>query len=78
VHHQIGNFRVSINGDEATVFCYGVAYHYRPVKTGNSVRRFVGSYDLGLRRVEGTWKIHSFRFNAKFVDGNLTLEQDDV
>jgi len=78
VHHQVGNFRVSVAKDEATVFCYGVAYHYRPVKSGNSVRRFVGSYDFGLRRVDETWKIHSFRFNAKFVDGNLALEQDDV
>lgn len=27
VHHQTGNFMVSVDGDEATVFCYGTAYH---------------------------------------------------
>lgn len=78
VHHQVGNFRVTVEGDGATVFCYGVAFHYRPVKSGNSVRRFVGTYDLHLVRSGSSWKIDLFRFNAKFVDGNLSLEADDV
>ena len=77
VHHQIGNFRVVVTGDEASAFCYGTAYHYRPVRSGDSVRRFVGSYDFHLQREGRAWKIDHFRFNAKFVDGNLTLEQSE-
>jgi hypothetical protein len=36
---------------------------------------FVGSYDFHLVR-EATWKIDLFRFNCKFVDGNLELEKE--
>jgi hypothetical protein len=27
------------------------------------------------RRLEGRWRIDSFRFNLKFLDGNLELEE---
>jgi hypothetical protein len=75
IHHQTGNFVVSVAGNEATVFCYGIAFHYRATRSGRNTRTFVGSYDLGLRR-EGTWKVHLFRFNLKFVDGNRDLEKE--
>jgi hypothetical protein len=35
----------------------------------------VGSYDFELARADGRWRIESFRFNAKFVDGNLELDK---
>jgi hypothetical protein len=76
VHHQVGNFRVTVRGDEADAFCYGIALHYRKTASGRDVRRFVGSYDFGLRRAGGGWKIDRFQFHAKFVDGNLQLEQE--
>ena len=76
IHHQTGNFEVAINGDRADVSCYGIAYHYRKTKSGRNTRTFVGSYDFRLNQSTGTWKIESFRFNLKFIDGNLTLEQD--
>lgn len=76
VHHQVGNFRVDIQGDGADVFCYGIAYHYRPNVSGKYTRTFVGTYDLHLScDPRSGWKIDSFRFNAKFVDGNLELEK---
>src|SRR5688572_25786541 len=46
VHHQAGNYRVDVRGDEATAFCYGTATHYRKTRSGRNVRTFVGSYDL--------------------------------
>jgi len=64
VHHQVGNFLVRIQGDEADAFCYGIAYHYRPAQSGRNTRVFVGSYDFHLVR----GKIDSFRFNLKFID----------
>jgi hypothetical protein len=74
VHHQVGNFTVRIHGDEAEVACYGVAYHHRDVAGPDNLRTFVGSYDIHLHRRAGAWLIVLFRFNAKFVTGNLQLE----
>ncbi len=75
IHHQAGNYRVHLRGDEATAFCYGTATHYRKTKSGRNVRTFVGSYDLELRR-SGAWRITGFRFTLKYLDGNLELEKD--
>ena len=77
VHHQSGNFRVRVEGDEAECFCYGTAHHYRRVRSGNNTRLFVGSYEYRLARAGETWRITSFKFNAKFVDGNLGLESEE-
>jgi hypothetical protein len=76
IHHQVGNFHVDVRSGEANAFCYGIAYHYRPHPSGRNTRVFVGSYDFGLREDGGRWRISSFRFAAKFVDGNLQLETD--
>ncbi|MCB1009433.1 MAG: nuclear transport factor 2 family protein [Acidobacteria bacterium] len=76
VHHQAGNFRVRIDGDGADVFCYGVAWHYRPVASGRDTRAFIGSYDLHLVRAGADWKIDRFRFDCKFVEGNPDLEKE--
>lgn len=75
VHHQAGNFLVTIEGDRATASCYGIASHYRPNPTGRNVRTFVGSYDFRLVRKGTAWRIEAFRFNCKYVGGNLDLER---
>jgi len=75
VHHQAGNFRVTVREDTADAFCYGTASHYLPNPTGRNMRVFVGSYDFGLRREDGRWRIERFRFNLKYLDGNLELEK---
>jgi SnoaL-like domain len=76
VHHQAGNYRVQLDGERATAFCYGTAYHYRKTRSGRNTRVFVGSYDFHLQRTNDRWLIDSFRFNLKYVDGNLNLESD--
>jgi hypothetical protein len=76
VHHQTGNLSVSCTSTEAEASCYAVAYHYRRTRSGRNTRVFVGSYDLHLRLQDGAWKIDSFRFNLKFVDGNARLETE--
>lgn len=75
LHHQVGNFRVWPSGDQADAFCYGIALHYRPNPSGRNTRTFVGSYAFGLRRSEGRWRIDRFRFDAKWIEGNLELER---
>ena len=77
IHHQVGNYRVQVEGDQATAFCYGTASHYRATRSGRNIRVFVGSYDLHLRRVEGRWQIDRFRFNLKYLDGTKELHRGE-
>jgi len=74
IHHQAGNYQVAIRGNEADLFCYGIAYHYLPNPTNQNTRVFVGSYDLHLVKGDAGWKIDRFKFNLKFIDGNKDLE----
>ena len=75
VHHQSGNFVVRVTDDEATAFCYAIALHYLPNKTGQNTRTFVGSYDFHLVKKRDRWQIDLFKFNLKYIDGNLNLEK---
>jgi hypothetical protein len=74
IHHQAGNYVVTVNGNEAEAFCYGTASHYLPNKTGKNTRTFVGSYDFHLMKQENFWRIDRFKFNLKYIDGNVNLE----
>jgi hypothetical protein len=75
IHHQVGNYLVSVNGNEANVFCYGIASHYLPNKTQKNTRTFVGSYDFGLVKDGESWKINHFKFNLKYMTGNPRVEK---
>jgi hypothetical protein len=77
VHHQTGNFRVTVKEDRAEAFCYGTATHYRPTQSGRNLRTFVGSYDFVLARLVGRWRITRFQFHLKYVDGNLELDRSE-
>lgn len=74
VHHQAGNYVVNLKGNSADVFCYGIATHYLPNKSGKNVRTFVGSYNFNLSKVKDDWKIEKFKF--KYMDGNPELEKN--
>jgi 3-phenylpropionate/cinnamic acid dioxygenase small subunit len=73
IHHQIGNFRVQVWDAAASLFCYGIALHYRRNPSGNDTRVFVGSYDIHLVRRGEAWKIDGFSYHSKFVTGNPAL-----
>jgi hypothetical protein len=74
IHHQAGNYIVHVNQKEAEVFCYGIASHYLPNKTNQNTRIFVGSYNFHLIKNGEVWQIDKFKFNLKYIDGNLKLE----
>ena len=76
VHHQTGNLIIDINEDRSVAFCYGIASHFKKTSSGNNTRTFIGSYNLHLLKSNDIWKIDSFKFNLKYVDGNLNLEDD--
>lgn len=73
IHHQTGNYTVTINGNQAEVNCYGTAWHYRQHPSGRNTRVFVGSYTLKLEKGTAGWRINTFIFHKKFIDGNLEL-----
>ncbi|WP_158618038.1 nuclear transport factor 2 family protein [Chitinophaga lutea] len=74
-HHQLGNFTVSVKGEEAIVFFYGTATHYFPAGTGGNVWTVVGTYDAKLIQQDGRWKVSMLRLNLKYQDGNLALPE---
>jgi hypothetical protein len=76
IHHQAGNFVTDVNGNEVTIFCYAIAIHHKKTRSGQNTRTFVGSYDVTLQRHKGQWLISAFRFNLKFLEGNLNLEKE--
>lgn len=76
IHHLIGNFIIDIEGDKADVFCYGIASHHLPNKTKKNLRHFAGSYNIALQRTGTSWKITHFKYNSKYVEGNLKLEEN--
>ncbi|GAA4454909.1 hypothetical protein GCM10023189_22040 [Nibrella saemangeumensis] len=75
VHHQAGNYRVRIDGDQAEAFCYATATHFLPNSTGRNIRTYAGSYDFRLIREEKGWRINQFTFNLTYLDGNADLEK---
>jgi SnoaL-like domain len=76
VHHQAGNYLVEVGERTATATCYATATHYRATRSGRNTRTFVGSYDFELAKGDDVWRITSFRFNLKYIDGNRDLESD--
>lgn len=77
VHHQVGNLRITVEGAEARATCHGIAYHFRPVRSGRNTRTFVGTYEIHLRRSGDDWRIDAFRFDLGFLEGNADLHSED-
>jgi hypothetical protein len=74
LHHQAGNFQVDVKKNEADVYCYAIATHYKKISINNNSRTFVGSYNFHLVKKEGNWLLDKFKFNLKYIDGNLDLK----
>ena len=74
IHHQTGNYVIKVKQNTADVFCYGIASHYLPNKTNRNTRIFVGSYNFHLEKNGANWQIDQFKFNLKYIDGNMKLE----
>ena len=73
VNHLAGNHLVTAMGDEATVFVYATATHYKEAATQGKTREFVGTYNLVLERGANGWRINSFKYNLKYMNGNIEM-----
>jgi hypothetical protein len=75
VHHQSGNFLVNFASDDsAEIYCYAIAIHFKNAATQGKTRQFVGSYNLHAVLTDIGWRLNSFKYNVKFVEGNAELK----
>jgi len=74
IHHQAGHYLINVSGDKADIFAYAVATHYKKAATKGTTRSFVGSYDLKAEHTEKGWRLSQFKYNLKYIDGNISLE----
>ena len=74
VHHQGGQYLININSNEAEIFGYAVAFHFKQNAQQGKTRSFVGSYDLKAIKTENGWRLNQFKYNLKFIDGNASLK----
>ena len=73
IHHQAGTYVVEIDGEQASVDAYAIATHYKKMAKEGHTRTFVGSYKLGLTHLESGWRLNSFAYYLKYIDGNQQL-----
>lgn len=74
IHHQAGNYIVTLNGDQAEAFAYSIASHYKESAKKEKTRKYVGSYNLHLSKIHEAWRIDKIKYNLKYSSGNMALE----
>ncbi|UFH56956.1 nuclear transport factor 2 family protein [Spirosoma sp. KNUC1025] len=74
VHHQGGHYLITVNADQADVYGYAVAMHYRTAALHGKTRTFVGSYEIKAERTGSGWRINHLKYNLQFADGNASLQ----
>ena len=74
IHHQAGHYLVTVEGDQATIFGYAIAQHFKRAAVKGHTRSFVGSYDLKAERTKKGWRLSQFKYNLKFMDGNVAMD----
>ena len=74
VHHQAGHYLIKVNNNEADIYAYAIALHYKKATEKGNTRSFIGSYDLKAERTGMGWRLSQFKYNLKFIDGNAELK----
>jgi hypothetical protein len=73
VNHLAGNYLIEIAGHTANAFAYATATHYRKAAANGTTRNFIGSYGIHLINTGDGWRINQFKYNLKFLTGNIDL-----
>ena len=74
IHHQSGHYLITVQNNKADIYAYGTATHYKKAATRGNTRTFTGSYDLKAERTGNGWRLTQFKFNLKYMEGNISLE----
>jgi fermentation-respiration switch protein FrsA (DUF1100 family) len=71
--HNVSNFKVTINGNNATVTNDGHALHY--ITLNNKIEQWVvdGNYLFQLTKAGNKWQVTAMKFNKTNISGNLDL-----
>ncbi len=68
--HMHGNHRVTIQGNQASIYLHGYAYNHLMSRTGSDLWETWGNYQHSLTRTPQGWKVTSFTFNMTYSRGN--------
>jgi hypothetical protein len=73
INHLAGNYLIELNDDEdqASVFAYATATHFKKSAVNGKTRSFVGTYNIHLVMEGNAWKISEFKYNLKYATGNV-------
>lgn len=71
VNHLAGNYLIDIRENDASVFAYATATHYKELAINGKTREFIGTYDLHLIKKETGWRIDEFKYILKYSNGNV-------
>jgi hypothetical protein len=74
INHLSGNYLVTITNEAADVFAYATATYYKASATQGKTREFVGSYNLHLIKTTQGWRLDVFKYNLKYMNGNVDLQ----
>jgi len=69
-HHSYSNFDITLAGDRAHAKVYFTARHWKATDYGDSSNTQYGWYDFWLSKVGEEWKIHRFKHDFQWVEGN--------
>ena len=71
INHLSENYLIDLNKSQASVFAYATATHFKKSATQGTTREFVGTYNLHLVNGNNGWRIDEFKYNLKYVTGNI-------
>ena len=74
VHHQAGHYLISLQENNADIYAYAVATHFKKVAVKGNTRTLVGSYDLKAEKLPLGWRLTQFKYNLKYIEGNASME----
>lgn len=74
VNHLGANYLVNVISEtEAYAFAYATATHYKESAKKGKTREFIGKYNFKFRKTSLGWRIFSFIYHLKFINGNVDL-----
>jgi hypothetical protein len=71
IHHQAGNYLITIGEHGADIFCYAIASHFKADAGHGLTRNYSGSYHLHATYTPRGWRLDGFKYHLKFATGNL-------
>jgi uncharacterized protein (TIGR02246 family) len=72
-HHLFSNHLAEIDGDRATARCYVRIYHAGGGDMADKFEETLGTFQLELRRHDGTWRFTRFEERVQIMLGTMEI-----